>query len=1158
MGPAAFFLLFAGLLRPEAVGAPPLTAEGLRQISALQDEKAGRTPAQHKMDSQLIYAAKQLRGVPIAAGVTNLQIHVRYETDGRMLIDVNGAVTKDVVAVIEAAGGTVVSRFPKFRTLRALLPIGQIETVAALGDVRSIRRPAMAETRTGSVTSEGDLAHNAATARSTLGADGTGVKIGVLSDSCDYYTTSQASGDLGTLTILPGQSGIGSGNTGEGTAMLEIVHDLAPGASLYFATAFISEPQFAQNILDLRSAGCDIIVDDVGYFDEPVFHDGIVAQAVDTVTADGALYFSSAANSGNLTDGTSGTWEGDFVDGGPAGTPVNGKGGRLHSFGGGSNYNVSVAGGSDYRVDLFWADPWGASTNDYDVYVLNSGGTTVLGSSTTTQNGSQDPYESIDILSAGNRIAIVKASGGARFLHLETGRGVLAIQTMGNTHGHSAASNAFSVAAVSAAGRSSAFTGGGANPVESFSSDGLRRVFFYPDGTPVTPGNFSSSGGLVRQKPDISAADGVLTAVPGFSRFFGTSAAAPHAGAIAALLKSYAPALTPAQIRTALTSTALDIMAAGPDRDSGAGIVMPLAAMQSLPIPFPILAGAQFSDTTGGNGNGYLDPGETIMETVTWTNIGGATVSNITAALTTGAAGVTMVQTSSAYAAIVPSSSGTNTSPYSYRLAKSVAGGTALVFTNRLTAGGQVFTGVFTRIVGRPGFVTNQYVSTDVPKAIPDVATAYSTNLVSAGLQAIDDVNVALRINHTFDGDLIIAVQHPDATEVLLALNRGVSGHNFGTGTPPGPTTNTLFDDQAATAIASGSAPFINAGGYKPDGVLSQFNGKAVSGAWRLRTSDTAAQDAGTNLGWNLTIVSHSNIYAVALFNNPPTASNQNLTAYSGLATNLVLSGGDVDGDALSFQTNGAPAHGILSAFNTNSGAIVYTATPGYAGPDSFSFSAWDGTANSASATVSVTVISSGVYTVSVAAAANGAISPSGNVAVAAGGDATFTMTPAPYYHLTNVVVDGVGRGAINPCVLTNVLANHSFAAFFAADLAPLGTPVWWLAQYGLTNGGVAAAELADPDYDGLYTWQEYVTGTDPTNPASVLRMRGVSSDGLTDTVKWLSSALAPGYNLLYNTNLTSLSWTIYSSGIPPTPPTNSSSLPFHGYPSFYKVTVTN
>ena len=64
-----------------------------------------------------------------------------------------------------------------------------------------------------------------------------------------------------------------------------------------------SPASFARNIKNLRTAGCDIIVDDVGYFDESPFQDDIIAQAVDDVTADGAMFFSSAGNEGNFDDG---------------------------------------------------------------------------------------------------------------------------------------------------------------------------------------------------------------------------------------------------------------------------------------------------------------------------------------------------------------------------------------------------------------------------------------------------------------------------------------------------------------------------------------------------------------------------------------------------------------------------------------------------------------------------------------------------------------------------------------------------------------------------------------------------------------------------------------------------------------------------------------
>ena len=101
----------------------------------------------------------------------------------------------------------------------------------------------------------------------------------------------------------------------------------------------------------------------------------------------------------------------------------------------------------------------------------------------------------------------------------------------------------------------------------------------FRSGAELTAGNRSSSGGMVRRKPDITAADGVSTATPGFATFYGTSAAAPHAAAIAALLKSALPSLTPAQVRAALVSSALDIEAPGVDNTTGAGIVMPYAAL---------------------------------------------------------------------------------------------------------------------------------------------------------------------------------------------------------------------------------------------------------------------------------------------------------------------------------------------------------------------------------------------------------------------------------------------------------------------------------------------------------------------------------------------------------------------------------------------------
>ncbi|MGH7785059.1 MAG: hypothetical protein ACREO5_14620, partial [Candidatus Binatia bacterium] len=302
-------------------------------------------------------------------------------------------------------------------------------------------------TQSGSVTSQGDTTHQANLARSTIGPDGTGIKIGVLSDGVVSLAASQALGDLGPVTVLPGQTGSGD----EGTAMLEIIHDLAPGAQLYFATADPTISRFAQNVRDLRSAGCDIIIDDVFYFVESPFQDGqapavvsntnggIVTQAVKDVATAGALYFSSAGNQGNQDDNTASCYQGDFVNGGAlAAVP----GGNVHNFGGGVQSDL-IQTGSGNAIDLYWSDPLGASTNDYDLFVLNNALTSVLSSSTNTQNGTQDPFEQAGSNASGNRIVVLQKTGAAnRFLHITinaNGTGKLGTSTNGTTKGHSIA-----------------------------------------------------------------------------------------------------------------------------------------------------------------------------------------------------------------------------------------------------------------------------------------------------------------------------------------------------------------------------------------------------------------------------------------------------------------------------------------------------------------------------------------------------------------------------------------------------------------------------------------------------------------------------------------------------------------------------------------------
>src|SRR5262249_58602706 len=107
--------------------------------------------------------------------------------------------------------------------------------------------------------------------------------------------------------------------------------------------------------------------------------------------------------------------------------------------------------------------------------------------------------------------------------------------------------------------------------------------------TRATPGlTFASHGGVSRAKPDLSAADGVTTTLPagsGLNPFFGTSAAAPHAGAVAALIKSVIPSITPAQVRTAMQNGSIDIEELGTDRNSGRGVVSALNALRLAGAP---------------------------------------------------------------------------------------------------------------------------------------------------------------------------------------------------------------------------------------------------------------------------------------------------------------------------------------------------------------------------------------------------------------------------------------------------------------------------------------------------------------------------------------------------------------------------------------------
>src|SRR5262249_4877461 len=152
-------------------------------------------------------------------------------------------------------------------------------------------------------------------------------------------------------------------------------------------------------------------------------------------------------------------------------------------------------------------------------------------------------------------------------------------------------------------------------------------------------------GGETRFKPDLSAADGVSTTLPsgsGLNPFFGTSAAAPHAGAVAALLKSAVPTATAAKIRAAMLAAALDIEAQGGDQQSGQGVVSAMESLQQVGAK-PAVFLSFVSKTITGSGGGSLQPGGTGSVVVAVLNEGGATATAVTATLTTSTPGVVMI-----------------------------------------------------------------------------------------------------------------------------------------------------------------------------------------------------------------------------------------------------------------------------------------------------------------------------------------------------------------------------------------------------------------------------------------------------------------------------------------------------------------------------------
>ncbi|MGI5506731.1 S8 family serine peptidase [Lentzea sp. CA-135723] len=881
--------------------AKTITDRTAAQIAALQSIKKSLTPAESKVDSALVVEARKRVSAATTSALPQVQTGVAVTPKSTTLVDIRAKqYSEDLVNAVRAAGGQIRAVSPEHRTVRAEVPVAKISEIAARSDVARVEPGSDAMTqdvksqkdkkskapskedkareierrlaeKTLSVqaakVAESDKAHNAEAARGSFRVTGVGVKLCALSDGVSSLTVSQNNGELPAVDVLTGQAGSGD----EGTAMLEILHDIAPNAELGFATAFNGDASFADNIKKLRfELGCDVIVDDVIYFNESPFQDGIIARAVDAVVADGAMFFSSAGNQGNVVDGTSGHYEGQFVD---SGVGVGKFAGSAHDFNPDPNqkqlFNPLSNFSGDTPTVLHWADPLGQSANDYDLYLVNAQGNVVTFSQ-NNQDGAQDPYERINTpaSSTGTRLAVVKYRGEDKYFALslfggrfaDSNDGLKKYVTPGTTRGHSAANGAISVAAAPAAGAlpfdlepgdpanpRGPFPGAydGTQKPERFTSDGPRKTFFAPDGTPLAQ---------TRQKPDITAADGVTTSVPGFAPFFGTSAAAPNAAAIAGLILSGNPTLTPAEVKEALTTTAIDIVESGVDNRTGAGIVMADRALAYTGASPQALARAQKPTVVNDNdGSAFLKPGTTSTVTVPVANNGDGSAASTSVVLSTTSAGVTIAPRSKYYGNIDPGQTVSNT--FKVTVPANAALGSAVKLDARVTYSGATSPGTtsFTLRVGEPSRQYQTFAYTGAPIAIPDNdQTGVSVSLPVTGVGAASNLKFSVDgatcsategattvgIDHTFVGDLVGTLTSPSGKSVTLFSRAGGTGNNI---------CQAVFNDDATTSfssVTSAQAPFT--GSWKPVTPLSALTADPADGTWTFKVADVVGSDRGS------------------------------------------------------------------------------------------------------------------------------------------------------------------------------------------------------------------------------------------------------------------------------------------------------------------------
>jgi hypothetical protein len=533
------------------------------------------------------------------------------EASGRLLIDVSYDCGRPApTAALSDAGLSIASsiRLPPLCVVEGWAASADLPAIAALDGVTGVkppayvfhRQPLVPQSIAGAPSSRRALKAQGGAAIdgngvsimhagqfvAQTGTSGSGVLVGVQSTGVSSLAVVQGRNELPANVQVFTPSGQTTPPVGdEGTALMEEVHAVAPGAGLAFCgpNTFV---EYTSCLQQLIAAGATVLVDDIIFPGEDVMSTNSTnAQAIGQLLAQNpsVVMFTSVGNY------TGSYWEGPYApvqSTFPLSCTVNGitqTDNYVASFGGTPYQTLTVTADTQFPFTLAWADPAGQNLSDFDLYWYQNGAqigcASAAGSSQSMivpQSGGA-PGLALPAGSYQIYVATPDASLANKFMKLWAGGdGVTTLSAP--TPGALASTQALAPG-VSTIGAVNGSDGNG-NAIEYFSTVGPLSVAF------PTPAHL--------QAPTLVAPDGIYvdaagTYFQGFlfpdGNFYGTSASVPNAGAVAALIRGVFPSLSAADVLAALKKGATPLGNGTPNDTYGYGRVDAMGALGTFPAP---------------------------------------------------------------------------------------------------------------------------------------------------------------------------------------------------------------------------------------------------------------------------------------------------------------------------------------------------------------------------------------------------------------------------------------------------------------------------------------------------------------------------------------------------------------------------------------------